>query len=519
MVNPAVAQQIKIFLICGIGLLLAIFLGTQIGGEHYGELAFGAVLAGTTALVLLSGRFYWIIVIAASFLAGTFPVLGGQFTPFQLLMAIGVAKFFVGDVVLRRTKLKVGPHFDAFLIMCFMAVLTYHGIHDRFGMKFLGSSIWGGRHYINVFVGLAAFAVIQSVPVQTKLWAKLPYMILAVTTFDLLIAIITTIFPASIFKIYPFYSAVSVAGVEEITFGQSFTGRIGTFGNFGFIVVTIVLSTASVTQVLSLANLRRGASLFLGFATVLYSGFRTSVFNTLLVFVIAGIRDLRFKVLLLLPLIGISLFGLSVLNSEFVRLPKQVQRSLAFLPGDWDAEMRADVRASNDFRTQIWTTFTREFFPARPWLGRGFGFKSEWGRVLAYRTDVEANRQNVETGNIHNGFLSCLDSFGVVGTFFFVLWNLSLLRRSLRVPFRKRDPEGVALRFVALYLATSIIAFWMGAPNVGTFLPTEFALAGVLVRLQRESEVETEVRESSRESHGQLVGRAAPAYLRGRAVS
>src|SRR5256885_2091661 len=90
MVNPAVAQQIKIFLICGIGLLVAIFLGTQIGGEHYGELAVGAVLAGPSALVLLSGRFYWIIVIAASFLAGTFPVLGGQFTPFQLLMTIGV---------------------------------------------------------------------------------------------------------------------------------------------------------------------------------------------------------------------------------------------------------------------------------------------------------------------------------------------------------------------------------------------------------------------------------------------
>src|SRR6266403_4715699 len=128
MVNPAVAQQIKIFLICGLGLLLAIFLGTQIGGEHYGDLAFGAVIVVLASVTLLSGRFYWVLVIASSFLGGTFPILGGQFTLFQILMAIGVAKFFVGDVVLRRTKLKVGPRFDAFLIMCFMAVLTWHGI-------------------------------------------------------------------------------------------------------------------------------------------------------------------------------------------------------------------------------------------------------------------------------------------------------------------------------------------------------------------------------------------------------
>src|ERR1700730_12901840 len=180
MVNPAAAQKIKIFLICAAALFLAIFLGAQIGGEHYSELVVGAVIVLLASVTLLSGRFYWVLVIASSFLGGTFPVLGGQFTPFQILMAIGVAKFFVGDVALRHTRLKVGPQFDAFLIMAFMAVLTWHGIHDRFGMKFLGSSIWGGRHYVNVFVGLVAFAVIQTVPVSAKLWTRLPYLVLAV---------------------------------------------------------------------------------------------------------------------------------------------------------------------------------------------------------------------------------------------------------------------------------------------------------------------------------------------------
>src|SRR5437667_11028910 len=112
MFNPAVAQKIQLFVVCVAALLVAIFLGTRIGGEHYSELVLGAVIVLLASVSLLTGRFYWVLVIASSFLGGTFPILGVQFTPFQILMAIGVAKFFVGDVVLRRTRLKFGPRFD-----------------------------------------------------------------------------------------------------------------------------------------------------------------------------------------------------------------------------------------------------------------------------------------------------------------------------------------------------------------------------------------------------------------------
>src|SRR5438093_401783 len=130
MFNPAVAQKIQLFVVCVAALLIAIFLGTRIGGEHYSELVLGAVI------VLLS-------------------------------------------------------------------------------------------------------SVIQTVQVSIMLCTKLRKLILAVTTFDLIIGIITTVFPGSIYKIYPFYSAVSWAGVEELTSGESHTGRIGSFGNFGVILILI----------------------------------------------------------------------------------------------------------------------------------------------------------------------------------------------------------------------------------------------------------------------------------------
>jgi hypothetical protein len=486
MLNPAVAQKIKIFVICAAALFLAIYLGSEIGGEHYSELALGAVIVLLAAVTLLTGRFYWVLVIASSFLGGTFPILGGQFTPFQILMAIGVAKFFVGDVALRHTRLKMGPRFDAFLMMGFMAVLTWHGIHDRFGMKFLGSSIWGGRHYVNVFVGLVAFAVIQTVPVSTKLWTKLPSAVLAVATFDLVIGILTTVFPASIYKIYPFYSAVSVAGIEEIVSGESVTGRIGAFGNFGFILILIVLTSVSLRRILHPSNFRRLVMLGVGAMAVLYSGFRSAVINSLLGGLIAGIRDLKGRVVVLAILLAIFLAVLSFINSEIIPLPRQVQRSLTFVPGNWDSEMAQDAAASNEFRQRVWTMWTRQYFPVHPWLGRGFGFKSEWAQKLTYQKKMYDTIQVIETGNIHNGFLASLDALGIIGTIFFVLWNLRLLIRTLRIPFNKDDPAGMVLRFIALYLGVSIISYWIGAQDVGSFLPREFILAGAFLHLQRQ---------------------------------
>jgi hypothetical protein len=484
MFDPALGQKLGIAAICAAALALAIYLGAEIGNSTYTPLLLGTIVLIVLSIPLFSGHFFWVLTIASSFLGGTFPVLGGQFTPFQILMGIGVVKFLIGDVVLKHSRIKKPARVDTLLMAGFMAVLIWHGVHDRFGMKFLGSSIWGGRQYVNVFVGLAAFFVILTVPMKPKVWAKLPHMIMAVTLFDLAIAIITTLFPASIYKIYPFYSAVSVAGLEEILSGESLTGRIGAFGNFGFILITWVLASVSLSNILAPSNFFRLAGLLVGAISALYSGFRSAVINSFVAVVAAGIRDLKLAVLAVLPLIAIFLFAVSFINSDIVKLPKQVQRSLAFLPGKWDTEMVLDAQASNDFRERVWSLWLKDYFPGHPFLGRGFGFKSEWGQRLVNPNDPYLDVQIIETGNIHNGFFSALDCFGIVGTFFFIIWNWRLLVRTFRVPSQGKNPEVTALRFLAIYLAVWIICYWMGAQDVGSFLPREFALAAVFLRLQ-----------------------------------
>ena len=95
-----------------------------------------------------------------------------RFTAFQLLMTLGVVKFLIEEITFKHTRIKRGPVFDRILIAGFMGVLILHAFHDRFGMRFPGSQVWGGRNYVNIFVGLAAYFVILSIPFDIRAWRK-----------------------------------------------------------------------------------------------------------------------------------------------------------------------------------------------------------------------------------------------------------------------------------------------------------------------------------------------------------
>lgn len=476
----------KIFLAITVGLILAVISGVSVGTDDYTPLVFGALLLILLFIWFGMGEMFWLLTIASSFLGGTFPILGGQFNTFQILMALGIVKFVIEQVIFKHKKLVRIRRPDFILLAGFMLVLTFHAVKDRFGMRFLGSSVWGGKNYVNVYVGLAAFFVIQSVPVKPKTWTKLPYFVLAVTTFDLAIAIITTIFPSSIYKIFPFYSAVSSAGVAEILNLKGVGAeRVGGFGNFGFALIALVLASVSLRKILSLQNLKRLFVLLVGWSSVLFSSFRSAVVNGGIAMMLAGARDLRWGLLALLPLFAAGLFGLSFVNSDIIRLPPPVQRSVSFVPGQWDTEMRLDAEASNDYRRRVWTVWKNEYFPVHPLIGRGFGFKSEAATRSVYESDPYEDKITVEVGNIHNGLFATIDALGLVGTFFFVAWNLRLLGQTMRVGFKNKFPASKALRFAALYLGTSIISYWGGAQNVGSFLPGELALAGALLAMQK----------------------------------
>src|SRR5207253_9251345 len=119
-------------------------------------------------------------------------------------------------------------------------------------------------------------------------------------------------------------------------------------------LILLVLASISLRQIFNPRNLLRWIALAAGSVAVLFSGYRALVISTVIGFLTAGIRDFKYAVVLFLPFLAFVLFALSFINSEVVRLPKQIQRGLAFLPGKWDADMVRSAEDSNDFRQQTW---------------------------------------------------------------------------------------------------------------------------------------------------------------------
>ena len=93
MPGPLMNQKLPTIVVGACGLVLAIFLGQIVGGGDYKIVLLLAAVVVGLSLAFLPGGLFWVITTASSTLAGTFPILGGSFTPFQLLMTLGVVKF------------------------------------------------------------------------------------------------------------------------------------------------------------------------------------------------------------------------------------------------------------------------------------------------------------------------------------------------------------------------------------------------------------------------------------------
>src|SRR5689334_24609470 len=99
MLNPLLTYRLKILIASVIGLFLAVILAWQVGNGDYIFLALECASILVVVLAFFSGGFFWVLTIASSFLAGSFPILGGQFTPFHIFVVVGVIKFLIADVV------------------------------------------------------------------------------------------------------------------------------------------------------------------------------------------------------------------------------------------------------------------------------------------------------------------------------------------------------------------------------------------------------------------------------------
>ncbi|NBQ56133.1 MAG: hypothetical protein EBU36_05765, partial [Verrucomicrobia bacterium] len=170
-----------------------------------------------------------------------------------------------------------------------LAVFLYHWINSGdIGIRALGGSGWGGRKYFTITMAVLSMPILLSFSGGSyQDFQKIPFLYFAGVFMDLIPDTFTTFFPATAPYIFRFYSAVNVAeygkGLAGNFGGEEGITRFHAFGRLGAAWGLMVLSYYPVQKWLNSTKLWVVPSLLLSFVLTAASGFRSFIFNFIVV--------------------------------------------------------------------------------------------------------------------------------------------------------------------------------------------------------------------------------------------
>lgn len=492
--NNFALPRLVVWIVTALSLPFAMLMGNWVGEGRTRELF---ILVGLAILgVLLFGlpQWLWIFAVGSLFVPGQLPFLPLPFKPMELFLMLVIAKFVVEDVIFRKQWIELGPRPDRFFIVGLLVITMIHGFHDRFAMRVLGSGVWGGRSYVSLLIAFAAYFVLQSTKLDLRPFRYLPTIALAFGFIDFSINAATFALPHLAGPLSAIYSNVSQDS------GVLFAQRLGFAGNFGYLLLFWSLADCRIQDFITKGRLFKAAVFGLGLLLCAASGYRSTLAIAAIIVAVAAFRDLGFASVFMLIPVGLALAALIGLHLAGVQLPVTVQRGLVWVPGaGWDEAASADATGSNEFRYEVWELWRRTEFVKHPLLGRGFGLNYEdMIATLPYTSEESGgytgtalmlskysrNEAFVVSGNIHHGFYSSIDRFGLVGGLCFLLWTIFAIRRMFAELITSRTrPMNPALQWLALYVITFSFGFPLGALRVENFLPQQLFLCGLFAAL------------------------------------
>ena len=254
----------------------------------------------------------------------------------------------------------------------FMAWMCFIWLMNPVGMFIFGSSSIGGRFYFKVVLAFLSLFCLSSLRLGLN---DAKHLALAVAGGYLARALFFVVF----------------GNVEEAFFGRSV--------HYAFVPVTYVaplfLCRFSAPELLSrIGPLFCFSVLFL---LGVWSGNRTGATRPVVVGLLAPffLRKDRLKTVVLMVLLSWVLVIAVIGQGSFWRLPFAVQRSLSFLPGQWDR--RLEEYGFNDNFRAILRMYAREHIAENPWMGcmpvitvsltslfssASLNFPKSWSRVM-----------------------------------------------------------------------------------------------------------------------------------------
>lgn len=399
---------------------------------------------------------------------------------------------------------KLGPALFWVPLAGVVAVVSYHWISSGdIGIKLLGGTGWGGRKYFKVFIAALSIPLLASFPgIRIQDLQKVPLLYFLGTFVDIVPDLLTTFIPASAPFVWRVYSGINLS-----EYGNSLKGNFVSEKG-----ITRFEALAKLGSALGLASLCYFPArtwlqpnrlwvlptLLMGGLLCAISGFRNTIFRYSLSLMAGLFAMLRFKALLLVPLAAAAGLAIAFTQGKVFDYPLQIQRSLNFLPGEWDAKATSEAKGSSEWRGKITTLFFQEYFHKAPYIGKGYHYRAALAKqetdaylsISQQRADVGDEfadaRRFIEMRQPHEGPVHILLVTGSVGAFFFVAYCLALLFYSFGSVIRTVSREVTPIQIWSVACLTpQILGFIFVFGDLTNFLIQVCPISILLYRFER----------------------------------
>ncbi len=422
------ANQIVVWTALLLGLLLAVVIGNAVGSSDM-RLVAGLIAAIPVAVIFVKLKTnIWVLLPITWYLTGRLPWLPLPFTVRDLAF-MTVIFFFTLFFATRALPWKRKLSALDYLIYINLAYLAVVYVRNPAGFWAMQTSVVGGRPYFEIALALGAFMILSRVQISDLIARIFPFFFIIPAWTVGLLDSFTRLFPQFAQPLSMIYSGVGGRGIgsaiqQEARIGET---RLDSLQWAGSSTVLALCAKYSPTTLISPLYPFRALLFGMGMIAIFLSGFRSVILFAAVTFVLSAILRGNLKDLWLAGAgLVMGLVTLIVVQGSLLQLPLTVQRSLAWLPGDWSEEAKLAGDESTRWRVEMWEWAWNDdrILRDRTW-GQGFGLSLDDMNLIASSLMAGegggsrlggSDRENfMITGSFHSGPLSAIKYIGVVG--------------------------------------------------------------------------------------------------------
>jgi hypothetical protein len=398
---------------------------------------------------------------------------------------------------------RLGPASIWVPLVLLLSIIVYHWVESRdIGIKLLGGRGWGGRKYFTVMLASFGMLLLSSFPgIKWADLQKIPLLYFLGSFVDIAPDALTTFFPATAPFVWRFYSGINLGEFGTALQGnfgaEAGISRIASLAKLGTACSLVVLCYNPANVWLSPTKLWIAPTLLVSLLLTAASGFRSYLVKLTLSCIAAIYSTARSAVLLPAVAGFLALTVLVLLQGTAFDLPIVMQRSLCFLPGNWNAKAVIETKGSSEWREKMKALFYKEYFQKAPFVGLGYHYDSKLAKTETdiYLSIVKRNaeagdefadvRNFIEMRQPHEGILHSLLVSGSVGLFFFVLFCFGFIFYAYRSisATPKREVAPIQTWCFALLL-TQLIGFFVLYGDYTSFLIQVCPIIALLIRAE-----------------------------------